>query len=116
MTESTKEKDQKKPCITNAIDPKTDPHRNVQKFPIKAKALVPPTHLLLHWEDAITLPSISTSANPVPLAKMQRPPVASWACWAVHSDLGGGGEREDEKQIQKYEYKTKYEYQYINRV
>ena len=81
--------------MANAIDPKTDPHRNVQKFPIKAM------HLLLHWEDAITLPSISTSANPVPLAKMQRPPVASWACWAVHSDLGGGGEREDEK---KYKF------------
>ena len=88
LTESTKEKDQKKPCMANAIDPKTDPHR---KVPIKAIESVPTTHLLLHWEDAITLPSISTSANPVPLAKMQRPPVASWACWAVHSDLGGGG-------------------------
>ena len=83
--------------MANAIDHKTDPHGNVQKFPIKAITLVPRTHLLLHWEDAITLPSISTSANPVPLAKMQRPPVASWACWAVHSDLGGGGEREGGK-------------------
>ena len=59
-----------------------DPQDPKKRFP---KAFV--SYLLLHWDEAITFPSITTSSKPVPLAKIQRPPVASWACSAVHSDL-----------------------------
>ena len=48
----------------------------------------PRTHLLLHCEDAATVPPPSSmSGKGEPLAKMARPPVAAWACSAVHSDL-----------------------------
>ena len=46
----------------------------------------PRTHLLLHCEDAATVPPSSMSGKGEPLAKMARPPVAAWACSAVHSD------------------------------
>ena len=47
----------------------------------------PRTHLLLHCEDAATVPPPSSmSGKGEPLAKMARPPVAAWACSAVHSD------------------------------
>ena len=44
------------------------------------------TDLLLHCDEAIVVPSITTSGKGEPLAKMARPPVAAWACSAVHSD------------------------------
>ena len=48
----------------------------------------PRTHLLLHCEDAATVPPPSSmSGKGEPLAKIARPPVAAWACSAVHSDL-----------------------------
>merc|ERR1719430_1244714 len=50
-------------------------------------------YLLLHCEEATSFPFTCTSSKPVPLAKMQRPPVASWASCAVHSDLEVGFER-----------------------
>ena len=53
-----------------------------------AGVLEPWTHLLLHWEEAATVPPLSSmSGKGEPLAKMARPPVAAWACSAVHSDL-----------------------------
>ena len=42
--------------------------------------------LLLHCDEAIVAPSITASGKGEPLAKMARPPVAAWACSAVHSD------------------------------
>ena len=44
-------------------------------------------YLLLHCDEAIFSPSISTSGKGDPLAKIALPPVAAWACSAVHSDL-----------------------------
>ena len=56
-----------------------------------AGVLEPWTHLLLHWEEAATVPPLSSmSGKGEPLAKMARPPVAAWACSAVHSDLHTG--------------------------
>ena len=47
---------------------------------------------MLHCEEAIVVPSITTSGKGEPLAKMARPPVAAWACSAVHSDREVGFE------------------------
>ena len=46
------------------------------------------SNLLLHWDEATSLPLTSTSGKGDPLAKIALPPQASCACWAVHSDLG----------------------------
>lgn len=48
------------------------------------------TYLLLHWDDAISTPSMTTSLNGEPEAKMARPPVHFCACSAVHSALEVG--------------------------
>ena len=47
-------------------------------------------YLLLHWEEAISIPLILTSGNGDPDAKIALPLVHLWACSAVHSALEVG--------------------------
>ena len=48
------------------------------------------SYLLLHWDEAISIPSILTSENGEPEAKIALPPVHLCACSAVHSALEVG--------------------------